>query len=197
MKCFPINEKYSNIQNITNLAREGFGKLFLILVQANSLKIEDSLVIQCMFFVISILFMFIFIIFWSLIERKKNKKTLSVENMKKLKAWIRFKREKQWNTSRFNDTIYAMWNLVGNFFQTANWSWIFFFFFAALQFWKCSACKVFDIVKKEVLANWQSKGIGTKFFSKSPIKEILQHPRLATIIATSIIAKLLSDEYIH
>ena len=75
MKCFPINEKYSNIQNITNLAREGFGKLFLILVQANSLKIEDSLVIQCMFFVISILFMFIFIIFWSLIERKKKKKT--------------------------------------------------------------------------------------------------------------------------
>ena len=63
MKCFPINEKYSNIQNITNLAREGFGKHFLILVQANSLEIEDSLVIQCMFFVISILFMFIFIIF--------------------------------------------------------------------------------------------------------------------------------------
>ena len=63
MKCFPINEKYSNIQNITNLAREGFGKLFLILVHANSLKIEDFLVIQCMFFVISILFMFIFIIF--------------------------------------------------------------------------------------------------------------------------------------
>ena len=76
-------------------------------------------------------------------------------------------------------------------------NFLFFFFFAALQFWKCSACKVFDIVKKEVLANWQSKGIGTKFFSKSPIKEILQHPSLATIIATSIIAKLLSDEYIH
>ena len=50
MQYFPIDEQCSNVQDITNLAREGFGKPFLILVQANSLKIENSPVTQCMLY---------------------------------------------------------------------------------------------------------------------------------------------------
>ena len=65
MQYFPIEEQCSNVQDITNLAREGFGKPSLILAQANGLKIEDSLATQCMFCIISLLFiyLFIFIIF--------------------------------------------------------------------------------------------------------------------------------------
>ena len=50
MQYFLIDEQCSNVQGITNLAREGFGQPSLILVQANSLKVEDSPVAQCMLY---------------------------------------------------------------------------------------------------------------------------------------------------
>ena len=74
MQYFPIDEQCSNVQDITNLAREGFGKPSLILVQANGLKIEDSPVTQCMFCITSVLliYLFIFIIFWIVIRNVKH-----------------------------------------------------------------------------------------------------------------------------
>ena len=65
MQYFPIDEQCSNVQDIINVAGEGFGKPSLILVQANGLKIEDSPVTKCMFCITSVLLinLFIFIIF--------------------------------------------------------------------------------------------------------------------------------------
>ena len=60
MQYFPIHEQCSNAQDITNLAREGFGEPSVILVQANGLKIEDSPVTQCMFCITSVLLIYLF-----------------------------------------------------------------------------------------------------------------------------------------
>ena len=60
MQYFPIDEQCSNVQDIINVAGEGFGKPSLILVQANGLKIEDSQVTKCMFCITSVLLKYLF-----------------------------------------------------------------------------------------------------------------------------------------
>ena len=134
MKDFLIEEQCSNLQDITNVAKEGFGKPSLILVQANGLKIEDSPVTQCVVCITSVLliYSFIFIIFWIVIRNVKHW-ALSWKASTSLMIQLR-----QWEV--FDES------LLGNLFKPLIHASL----FSALQFWKCSARKKFAVEKEEV-----------------------------------------------